>query len=1299
MKRSAVAVGMAVLWVFSAAACMGQRDSTNAEKLHEGFLDPPRDFSIMPFWFWNGKMEGPVVQQQVREMVDQHVYGAFLHGRDGLETPYLSEDWFKAIGAGLEQARKSGFEFNFVDEYDWPSGEARNVWMAGNHQSEVLAKRPDLRMKTLAFESQRVDGAHTVQITVQADSQAIVAAKWIGENAIDPDSLTLIDAAGSKDGRIEWTAPAGQWVVTQFSLKPAMGFDGGFVDLLNPETTQLYFDLVYGEYHRRFGKYFGDTIRYAFADHEGDYGYRIAWTPRLFASFQQRHGYDLRKALPLLIYSDGVAAEKNANGRDGSAVGAAKLRMDYLATITDLYGNSFWDGLTKSAEKLGIGRTGHAWEESLQWAAALEGSMFMVERGLNPVGVDSLEDFGRQPLNFKIAQSVADFEGRRFACENQGVQGTNSYLDLEAIRKGTNGVGLWGVNLFIPHAFNYDRGRANYPPDWLHQPYWPYFHTYADYTRRISYMNADSHHETNVLLYYPITTIWADTQPLFSGTLPYQENGRPASWKNQTTLINDYYTRIILGLSDHRWDYDLADDEYFAKATVEGNELVIGPQRFRAVILPPATMLGRATLKKLEEFHQAGGILLGIRLLPTGSPEAGADDATIKAGIVSLFGSTAGGKVANSYYIEDSVSELIGALDAHVPKDVEIVTGPADKLYFQHRRKFDTDYYWAVNDTDRKRVNEIHFAAKGIPERWDALTGQRKPLLYTNTETGTDVRLEMDAWDGYYVVFQPLVGAGQPAMLTATNAEEVDGLGLQGAALTAHLSGPANGAGLYVEARDGAKVYRGEASGGRAEPVVLDGEWRFKPKPERISVPYAKTSDASEAKGESEGWAKSDFDDAGWPEAWLSEEQATIRSWRMVGPFPNVDNNGFAKDFGPEREYDAQQRYVGLEKEVGWENYDANEPYLAQRNWDIWMRTEGGKASDSGYIVNFNPELQTDGLEWVVSYAHTYLYSPVEQRAQFIVAADNWAKIWLNHKEVFSQLRTPFWYEMNDNWADRVAIDLHKGWNEVLVKVGKGRGTASGFYGFTFRVVDTHGATLTQLIASTTPGNATPDRTNVRSTEEAMRWYRVRVPPGCIALVPPALRERYRVFFNGRELDGEGKNPIDLKAGMRGEDNSLVIVAQKDDPLQAPVQFVTGETEFALEPWTKTGLENYSGTAVYTKSFALPDSYRGKSVRLDLGEVSSVADVYVNGSHAGALVWHPYTLDITKLLKPGQNEVKILVTNTEANGRAVGTWRRILPSIRIDGLEGPVRLVPYVDEVVTLHPAQKRSAAGSGGGR
>ena len=328
-----------------------------------------------------------------------------------------------------------------------------------------------------------------------------------------------------------------------------------------------------------------------------------------------------------------------------------------------------------------------------------------------------------------------------------------------------------------------------------------------------------------------------------------------------------------------------------------------------------------------------------------------------------------------------------------------------------------------------------------------------------------------------------------------------------------------------------------------------------------------------------------------------------------------------------------------------------------------------------------------------MSYAHTYLYSPRDQHAQFVVAADNWAVVWLNHKRVYGQLRTPFWYELNEHWADRVSVDLHKGWNEVLMKVGKSRGASSGFYGFTFRVADDSGATLSDVVASTSPDGPSESAT----AGDAMRWYRIKVPPGCVAVVPPTLHKPYRMLLDGHEVHPEGNAPIDLRGSLHGEESSLVIIARKDDPLVSPIQFVTGATPFSLKSWTQTGLANFSGTAIYTKTFTLPESFRDKHIMLDLGSVSSVADVFINNQHAGTLVWRPYQLDISKLVKPGANEIRILVTNTEANRRAVGTSRPILARIDVCGMEGPVRIVPYVDQVVTLHPVQNASTREASG--
>ena len=79
----------------------------------------------------------------------------------------------------------------------------------------------------------------------------------------------------------------------------------------------------------------------------------------------------------------------------------------------------------------------------------------------------------------------------------------------------------------------------------------------------------------------------------------------------------------------------------------------------------------------------------------------------------------------------------------------------------------------------------------------------------------------------------------------------------------------------------------------------------------------------------------------------------------------------------------------------------------------------------------------------------------------------------------------------------------------------------------------------------------------------------------------------------------------------------LAVVAARDDRLTAPVEFVTGFTPFRLKPWTRTGLANFSGTAVYEREFTVPEPYAGKRLILDCGRVSSVAEVAVNGKAAG----------------------------------------------------------------------------------
>jgi hypothetical protein len=129
-----------------------------------------------------------------------------------------------------------------------------------------------------------------------------------------------------------------------------------------------------------------------------------------------------------------------------------------------------------------------------------------------------------------------------------------------------------------------------------------------------------------------------------------------------------------------------------------------------------------------------------------------------------------------------------------------------------------------------------------------------------------------------------------------------------------------------------------------------------------------------------------------------------------------------------------------------------------------------------------------------------------------------------------------------------------------------------------------------------------------------------------------------------------------------------------------------------LVSWTEMpddGIKYFSGTATYLKSFEVSEAWLkgGSRIELSLGEIRNVAEVTVNGKPLGILWKPPYTVDVTGLLKPGKNELKIDITNLWAN-RIAGdeklprekrvtriTQKLPVPGPHPAGLFGPVQLL------------------------
>ncbi|WP_026259879.1 glycosylhydrolase-like jelly roll fold domain-containing protein [Segetibacter koreensis] len=85
------------------------------------------------------------------------------------------------------------------------------------------------------------------------------------------------------------------------------------------------------------------------------------------------------------------------------------------------------------------------------------------------------------------------------------------------------------------------------------------------------------------------------------------------------------------------------------------------------------------------------------------------------------------------------------------------------------------------------------------------------------------------------------------------------------------------------------------------------------------------------------------------------------------------------------------------------------------------------------------------------------------------------------------------------------------------------------------------------------------------------------------------------------------------------------------------------------------GIKYFSGTATYTKTVHMQGNSlaKGSQIWLDLGDVKNLAEVVVNKKSLGVVWKHPYRVDVTGVLKAGENKVEIKVVNLWVN-RLIG---------------------------------------------
>ena len=440
-----------------------------SQDVPKDFIDPPHEFSVMPFWFWNDTLKDNEIIRQIADFEAHGVYGFVIHPRIGLpaDVKWLSPDMIHAMDVAISEASKRKMYVILYDEGMYPSGSSSGQVVERNpaHAAHGLAKI-DLKNGEMPVLN---EGMKLVTITGRPDGSRVAIVEQPSRGVIR--GLHYTGDENARPG--EETPPAG--------------------DILNPDAVTSFMELVYEKYAASFGKYFGNTILGIFTDEPSPLGRSgargvVPGNASLLPQIKRILGYDITPFLTDLWYNDNPDSKMH--------------RSDYNRAINICLEENYYKRLGNWCYLHNISLMGHpagSMDIGAERYFQIPGQD-LVWRYVEP-GPKALE--GQHSTMAKCASSaMLHLEYRRNLNELYGAYGHN--LTYDEMTWLADWCFVRGQNLLIPHAFFYSIRGPRYderPPDvGPHSAWWSEYRQFSDACRRLSWLNSDSRQVCNIAI-------------------------------------------------------------------------------------------------------------------------------------------------------------------------------------------------------------------------------------------------------------------------------------------------------------------------------------------------------------------------------------------------------------------------------------------------------------------------------------------------------------------------------------------------------------------------------------------------------------------------------------------------------------------------------------------------------------------------------------------------------------------------------------------------------------------------------
>jgi hypothetical protein len=530
-------------------------------------------------WWWLGS--GVDAANLTRELEDFSKAGLGgveicpIYGAKGYETrdlPFLSENWTAAYAHTARETARLGMGVDLTTGTGWPFGGPQVK------DADASASLESIKAKA--------KGGKAVELALPKGKLEVLSA-W-------PDQGEPIDLLPHvRSGRLEWTAPAGNWrihgLVSKHGIqkvkRAAPGGAGWVLDPFSTDSIDRYLKSFDPALDRpevpEPRAHFHDSFEY----------YLAGWTDDFFTKFQQLRGYDLRAQLP-------------AFHGEGEADTVARVRADYRETMSDLHRDYLakWHDWAKQRGSLTRNQAHGSPGNLLDHYAVADIPETEIFRHVDEAQIPMLQ----------FASSAAHLTGKKLvSAETFTWLGEHFQVTPAALKEAADFVWLGGVNHILFHGIPYSPQDAPWP-GWLFYAsthmgpnggLWKDLPHFNAYITRVQSVLQSGKPDADVLLYFPIHDLWHSGEeklPLF--TMHNQDQ-----W-----LHGSPFHRAAMALRDGGVSTDFVSDRLVDALEVKDRQLVSGGNRYPLLIVPESRYLPEKTAARLAQLREQGANIIAL---------------------------------------------------------------------------------------------------------------------------------------------------------------------------------------------------------------------------------------------------------------------------------------------------------------------------------------------------------------------------------------------------------------------------------------------------------------------------------------------------------------------------------------------------------------------------------------------------------------------------------------------------------------------------------------------------------------